>query len=66
VDNADLKLETHFTSDQTLSGEQQARKIALFDMLVTVFESAYISLYSKPVTKRKQEMWQPWSRLIGQ
>lgn len=59
LDNADLRL---FSSEQTpqLSGEQRERKLIIFDMLVSLFERAYLLLHEASMSRSQARRWQSW------
>jgi hypothetical protein len=57
--NADLHLRTAQPVAH-LSEEQQERKLVLFDILVSLFERAYILVYDEPMSRQKQRLWHSW------
>lgn len=59
IDNADLRLRSpHPPTD--LSDEQQERKLALFAILVSLFERAYVLVYEERMSRQQQRLWQSW------
>lgn len=59
IDNADLRLRSpHPPPD--LSEEQQERKLALFAILVSLFERAYVLVYEERMSRQQQRLWQSW------
>ena len=59
IDNADLRLRSpHPPAD--LSEEQQERKLALFAILVSLFERAYVLVYEERMSRQQQRLWQSW------
>jgi hypothetical protein len=57
--NPDLQLRTaHATFD--LSDEQRERKRVIFEMLISLFERAYILLYADAMPERQQRRWHSW------
>ncbi len=58
LENADLRLRS--PAKTTLTDEQQERKMLLFDLLVSLFERAYILAYEPKMDKQKQRRWQSW------
>ena len=43
-----------------LSEEQQERKLALFAILVSLFERAYVLVYEERMSRQQQRLWQSW------
>lgn len=60
IDNADLRLRTQKKSPPTLSPEQEERRLLLFEMLVALFERAYILVYADKMNKQQRRLWQSW------
>lgn len=63
IDNADLRLRSP-TPPANLSEEQQERKLALFAILVSLFERAYVLVYEEPMSRQQQRLWQSWEDYI--
>lgn len=60
LDNADLHLlRTHGTEPE-LTEEQQERKYALFNILVSIFERAYILVYEDKMDRQTRRLWLSW------
>lgn len=59
IDNADLRLRSR-TPPTDLSEEQQERKLALFAILVSLFERAYVLVYEEHMSRQQQRLWQSW------
>lgn len=59
IDNADLHLLSP-TPRGELSEEQQERKHALFVILVSLFERAYVLVYEDTMSRQQQRLWQSW------
>ena len=59
IDNADLRLRSP-TPPVGLTEEQQERKLALFAILVSLFESAYVLVYEERMSRQQQRLWQSW------
>lgn len=59
IDNADLRLRSS-TPPPDLSEEQQERKLALFAILVSLFERAYVLVYEERMSRQQQRLWQSW------
>lgn len=59
IDNADLRLRSPYPPTD-LSEEQQERKLALFAILVSLFERAYVLVYEERMSRQQQRLWQSW------
>ncbi len=59
IDNADLRLRAE-RQPETLSEEQLERKLALFAILVSLFERAYVLVYEPHMSRQQQRLWQSW------
>jgi hypothetical protein len=59
LDNPDLRL---FSPEQTpeLSKEQRERKIIIFNMLISLFERAYILLHEQDMSPVQSRRWSSW------
>lgn len=58
LEHADLRLRSHEPVE--LSAEQQERKLLIFDLLISLFERAYLSVYEEDMSKQQRRMWQSW------
>jgi hypothetical protein len=63
--NPDLKLrsETHAGENPArpgLSEEQRERRLVLFELLISLFERAYILLYDEQMTPKQRRRWNTW------
>ena len=60
VDNTDLRL---FSSGQTadLTPEQRERMLIIFNMLISLFERAYILLYEDHMSAKQARRWESWA-----
>lgn len=59
LDNPDLRLfSTEGTRQLTL--EQQERMTIIFNMLISLFERAYLLLYEDSMTERQRRRWLSW------
>ena len=57
--NPDLRLRSqHATAD--LSEEQEERMLVIFDMLVSLFERAYLLLYEPKMDDKHRRRWHSW------
>ena len=59
LDNPDLRL---FSAEgvRELSGEQRERRVIIFNMLVSLFERAYLLLYEEGMTAAQARRWYSW------
>ena len=59
LENPDLRL---FSREPTpdLTPEQRERKLIIFNMLVSLFERAYLLLYEAHMNTRQQRRWRSW------
>jgi len=60
IDNADLHLLSPATKGE-LSEDQLERKHALFAILVSLFERAYVLVYEDDMSRQQQRLWQSWA-----
>lgn len=57
--NPDLKLRSQ-ASTPDLSDEQRERMWVIFDMLVSLFERAYLLLYAGNMNEKQRRRWHSW------
>jgi hypothetical protein len=59
LENPDLRL---FSWEPTpdLTPEQRERKLIIFNMLVSLFERAYLLLYDESMTGKQSRRWRSW------
>jgi hypothetical protein len=60
LDNADLLLLRASGSPRTFSEEQLERREIIYRMLVSLFEKAYIILYSENMKQEAKRRWMSW------
>jgi thioesterase domain-containing protein len=60
LDNADLHLLRKDARRQELTEEQQERRQAIFGILISLFERAYLLVYEPKMDKQTRRMWQSW------
>ena len=60
LDNADLHLLRREGNREELSEEQQERRHAIFGILISLFERAYLLVYEDKMDKQTRRMWQSW------
>jgi hypothetical protein len=59
LDNPDLRL---FSTEKIdLSTEQRERMVIIFNMLISLFERAYILLYEKRMSSKQARRWESWA-----
>lgn len=60
IDSADLRLRTQRENPPELTHEQEERRLILFEMLIALFERAYILVYEDDMGKQQRRLWQSW------
>jgi hypothetical protein len=60
LDNADLHLLRREGARAELTEEQKERRLAIFGILVSLFERAYLLVYEERMDKQTRRMWQSW------
>ncbi|MCC7373949.1 MAG: hypothetical protein IT581_04785 [Verrucomicrobiales bacterium] len=60
LDNADLQLLRRGSSEIELTADQKERKYALFGILVSILESAYMLVYEERMNRQTQRLWLSW------
>lgn len=58
--NPDLQLLRKSRPDQPLTDEQKERQLVLFNILVSLFERAYILVYEERMDRQTQRLWLSW------
>ena len=64
LDNADLQLLRARPQAIELNAEQQERRFALFGILISIFEQAYVMVYEEGMSRQRQRLWQNWADYI--
>lgn len=64
IENADLRLMTDPVKEEVLTPEQVERKKIIFDMLVALFERAFILVYEENMDKQTKRLWATWEDYI--
>lgn len=62
--NADLRLMSEEIPDEELSPEQRERKKIIFDILISLFERAFILVYDKNMSAQTKRLWSTWEDYI--
>lgn len=60
IDNPDLKLLSR-AATPNLTEEQQERMLALFQILIALFERAYLLAYEVRMADKQQRRWNSWA-----
>lgn len=60
LDNADLRLNAPDSINAELTPEQMERKMILYDVLISLFERAYLLVYEDDMDKQTARMWASW------
>lgn len=60
LDNADLHLLRKLGAEPELTDDQRERKFALFNILVSIFERAYILVYEDKMDRQTRRLWLSW------
>ena len=64
LENADLGLMTEFRKSEALTPEQLERRSILFDLLLSLFERAYILVYEVNGSAQAKRLWASWDDYI--
>jgi len=62
--NADLRLMSEEIPDERLSPEQQERKKVIFDILISLFERAFILVHEVNMSAQRKRLWSTWDDYI--
>jgi hypothetical protein len=60
LDNSDLHLLRRESSRVEFTEEQKERRLAIFGILISLFERAYLLVYEDKMDKQTRRMWQSW------
>lgn len=66
LEHSDLHLLTRNPPLIALTPEQLERRNVLFELLVSIFERAYILVYEEHMTPHAARLWQTWADYIGE
>lgn len=64
LSNADLRLNTGSVPDAELTAEQVERKSIIYDLLMSLFERAYILVYEDDMNAQQKRLWASWADYI--
>ena len=59
LEHADLQLRSKPRTER-LTSEQEERRLLLFDLLISLFERAYLLVYEDAMNRKQARMWQSW------
>lgn len=62
--NADLRLMSEVVPDARLTPEQRERKSIIFDILISLFERAFILVYQEDMNAQTNRLWRSWEDYI--
>jgi hypothetical protein len=60
LDNPDLQLLRKGAPNQPLTDEQNERKLAIFNILISLFERAYLLVFEEKMDHQTQRLWLSW------
>jgi hypothetical protein len=60
LDNADLQLLRRDAGRQSLTPEQSERRFAIFGILISLFERAYLLVFEESMDKQTRRLWKSW------
>lgn len=60
LENADLRLLRYHGAGQNFTEEQMERRDAIFGILVSLFERAYLLVYDDHMARQERRRWQSW------
>lgn len=60
LQNADLQLMRAEVNETALSDEQKERRHVLFELLISIFERAYLLVYEEHMDRQTQRLWMSW------
>lgn len=64
LDNADLQLLRREGGPPLLTPEQTERRLAIFGILISLFERAYLLVYEEKMDRHTRRLWQSWEDYI--
>lgn len=66
LQNSDLRLMSETGLDATLTAEQKERKKVMFEILISLFERAFILVYEPKMNPQTYRLWSSWEDYIRQ
>lgn len=64
LSNSDLRLISGSLPDRAMTEDQRERKKIVFEILIAIFERAFIVVYSEKMTERTKRLWSSWEDYI--
>lgn len=64
LNNSDLRLFSRNSAKMKLTNEQIERKLIIFDLLISLFEQAYILVYEEKMPAYQRRLWSTWEDYI--
>lgn len=61
LEHADLHLMTQTRPEHPFNSEQIERRNVLFEVLISIFERAYILVYEDKMSRQATRLWQTWA-----
>lgn len=66
LQNADLQLMRPGGAPAELTPEQRERKLILLEILVALFERAYLLVYEEEMSRQTARLWQSWEDYMSE
>ena len=60
LDNPDLRLLRKGAPNQALTDEQKERTLAVFNILISLFERAYLLVFEENMDRQTHRLWRSW------
>jgi hypothetical protein len=60
LDNADLQLLRQRGNTTEFTAEQKERRLAIFGILISIFERAYLLVYEEKMDRQTRRLWLSW------
>jgi hypothetical protein len=64
LENADLRMMSGEISDRELTAEQLERQLIIFDLVISLFERAYLLVYEEQMSRKQARLWATWDDYI--
>lgn len=64
LENADLRLMSEEVDEEHFTDEQRERKKIIFDLLISLFERAFILVYEDTMSPQTRRLWSSWDDYI--
>jgi hypothetical protein len=66
LDNADLQLLRKAKPETEMTEEQKERREAVFGILISLFERAYLLVYEEDMDDHTRRLWSTWEDYMGE